>query len=90
MHVSAHDRQLVAARARAATAEFAVPYRSLRPMVERSLAWLVADGHRRVRYRGVQRNRLWLSLRVAAVNLKRLLALGLERSDGAWLISPAA
>jgi hypothetical protein len=38
-----------------------------RPMVERSMAWLVAIGHRRVRYRGVARNQLGLSLRVAAV-----------------------
>ena len=87
VHVSAHDRQLVAARARAATAEFATTYRGLRPMVERSIAWLVADGHRRVRYRGLHRNRLWLSLRVAAVNLKRLMALGLERVDGQWVIA---
>ena len=30
-------------------------------MVERSIAWLVADGNRRVRYRGVVRNQLGLS-----------------------------
>jgi hypothetical protein len=41
-------------------------------MVERSIAWLVANGHRRVRYRGLARNQLGLSLRVAAIDLRRL------------------
>ena len=31
-------------------------------MVERSIAWLVADGNRRVRYRGIERNQHGLSL----------------------------
>ena len=55
-------------------------------MVERSIAWLMRDGHRRCRYRGVARNRLGLSLRVAAVNLQRLLALGLGYNGG-WKIA---
>ena len=38
-------------------------------MVERSIAWLVAKGHRRVRYRGLARNQLGLSLRVAAARV---------------------
>jgi IS5 family transposase len=54
-------------------------------MVERSIAWLVADGHRRIRYRGIQRNRLGLSMRVAAVNLRRLVNLGLGH-NGAWVV----
>jgi hypothetical protein len=53
-------------------------------MVERSIAWLVADGCRRVPYHGVERNQMWLSVRVAALNLRRLLVLGLARQDGAW------
>ncbi len=85
--VSDHDDQLVAARARAGTDDFNHSYRRWRPMVERSISWLVADGHRRVRYRGVHRNRLWLSLRVAAVNLKRLLKLGLHPSDAGWAVA---
>jgi hypothetical protein len=48
-------------------------------MVERSIVWLVAHGHRRVRYRGVERNQLDLSMRVAAINLRRLINLGLTR-----------
>jgi len=54
-------------------------------MVERSIAWLVADNHRRVRFRGVKRNQLGLSLRIAAINLRRLLNLGLGY-DGGWTL----
>ena len=41
------------------------------------------DNNRRVRFRGVERNRLGLSLRVAAINLRRLVNLGLTH-DGTW------
>jgi Transposase DDE domain len=51
-------------------------------MVERSIAWLVAHDCRRVPYRGIDRNKLWWSLRAAVVNLRRLLVLGLARHDG--------
>jgi hypothetical protein len=54
-------------------------------MVERSIAWLVASGNRRVRFRGVEKNQLGLSLRVAAINLKRMVNLGLVH-DGEWLL----
>jgi len=53
-------------------------------MVERSIAWLTAGGNRKVRYRGVGKNDAWLHHRIAALNLRRLLALGLEHRDGAW------
>ncbi len=89
LHVGAHDRQLVAARAAAATQDFQAGYRRWRPMVERSISWLVRDGHRRCRYRGIKRNQLGWSLRVAAVNLQRLLALGLGY-DNSWTIQQAA
>ncbi len=55
-------------------------------MVERSIAWLVADRHRRARFRGVEKNQLGLSLRVAAINLGRLIKLGLAH-DGGWQLS---
>ena len=55
-------------------------------MVERSIAWLVSDNHRRVRYRGVERNQLGLSMRVGALNLRRLVNLGL-RYEGTWAIA---
>jgi hypothetical protein len=44
--------------------------------------WLPAGA-----YRGIQRNQVWWSLRVAAVNLRRLLALGLAHQDGAWVLA---
>jgi hypothetical protein len=65
--------------------DFAEDYRRWRPMVERSIAWLVASGNRRVRFRGVEKNQLGLSLRVAAINLKRMVNLGLVH-DGEWLL----
>ena len=80
-----HEEELIAARRRADEPEFLTSYRQWRPMVERSIAWLVADGHRRVLYRGVRRNQLGLSLRVAAVNLRRLVNLGLDH-DGSWVL----
>jgi hypothetical protein len=69
LRISEHDHYLVAARTQAATLEFHQTYRRWRPKVERSIAWLMRDGHRRCRCRGVARNQLGLSLRVAAVNL---------------------
>ena len=53
-------------------------------MVERSIAWLVADGNRRLRYVGSRRNDLWLHHRAAALNLRRLLSLGLHHTGTAW------
>jgi hypothetical protein len=82
-----HEDELRAARRRAVTRSFQHSYRRWRPMVERSIAWLVADGCRRVPYRGIQRNDQWWSLRVAAVNLRRLLALGLRRQGEAWALA---
>jgi hypothetical protein len=87
LHLHPHEEELRAARRRAVTRSFQRSYRRWRPMVERSLAWLLADGCRRVPYRGVERNQVWWSLRVAAVNLRRLLVLGLARHDGAWVLA---
>jgi hypothetical protein len=84
IRVHPHEDELRAARRRATTRGFQHSYRRWRPMVERSLAWLVTDGCRRVPDRGIERNDLWWSLRVAAVNLRRLLVLGLARQDSAW------
>jgi hypothetical protein len=87
VHLHPHEDELRAARRRATTRSFQHSYRRWRPMVERSIAWLVADGCRRVPYRGIERNELWWSVRVAAVNLRRLLALGLARQDAAWVLA---
>ncbi len=80
-----HDSELMESRRAWRAGEFAEDYRRWRPMVERSIAWLVADNHRRVRFRGVERNQLGLSLRIAAINLRRLVNLGLEH-DGEWIL----
>jgi hypothetical protein len=82
-----HEDELRAARRRATTRSFQHSYRRWRPMVERSIAWLVADGCRRVPYRGIARNQLWWSVRAAAVNLRRLLALGLAHRDQSWILA---
>jgi hypothetical protein len=87
IRVHPHEDELRAARRRATTRAFVDSYRRWRPMVERSIAWLVADGCRRLRYRGTDRNHIWLSVRMAAVNLRRLLALGLVRRDGVWEVA---
>ena len=48
---------------------------------------LVAGGNRRLRFRGTSANDLWLHHRVAGLNLRRLLNLGLTRFDGAWVLA---
>ena len=55
-------------------------------MVERSIAWLVSNHYRRVRFRGVEKNQTGLTTRVAAINLRRLVNLGLVH-DGAWRLA---
>jgi hypothetical protein len=82
-----HEAEVVAARRRATTPAFQASYRRWRPMVERSIAWLVAGGHRRVRYRGLARNQHGLSVRVAAINLRRLVRMGLDHHDGGWVLA---
>ena len=62
------------------------PWPSHRPMAERSISWLVANNNRRLRYRGLERNEAWLKVRVAALNLRRLLALGLDY-NGTWALT---
>ena len=86
LHLHPHDDELVESRRAWRDGDFAEDYRRWRPMVERSIAWLVANGNRRVRFRGVPRNQLGLSLRIAAINLRRLINLGLV-NDGAWTLA---
>jgi Transposase DDE domain/Transposase domain (DUF772) len=81
-----HHDLLHAARRQAETAEFQTPYRRHRPMVERTIAWMVRKGHRRVPYRGIARNRMWLTTRNAAVNLQRLLNIGLHSQPDGWAV----
>ena len=81
LRIHPHDAQLVAARRAWTNGDFTADYRQHRPMVERSIAWLVAKGNRRVRYRGVTRNQYALTTRVAAINLRRLVNLGLHHNE---------
>ncbi len=88
IHVGKHDRLLADARRAWRDGERLDDYRQHRPMVERSIAWLVTNGHRRVRYRGIERNRNALTIRAATINLRRLLNLGLNWNNG-WQLAPS-
>lgn len=77
---------LRAQRERAKDEDFQAIYRQHRPMVERSIAWLTR-GNRKVPYRGVEKNNAWLHHRTAAINLRRLLVLGLHRTEGTWTLA---
>jgi IS5 family transposase len=80
---------LATARSFATTVAFDEPYRKNRPMIERTIAWLVRGPNRRLRYIGRERNRLWLFHRAAAVNLKRMLNLGLAHDGRRFVIAKA-
>ncbi|AOT03807.1 IS1182 family transposase [Arthrobacter sp. U41] len=81
-----HGRQR-AHRAAARESGFQQDYRQYRPLIERSIAWLVANNNRRLRYRGTGKNHAWIQFRVAGLNLKRLLKLGLTNENRAWIIA---
>jgi IS5 family transposase len=82
-----HHRLLAAARVFEQTETFETLYRQHRPMIERTIAWLVRRNGRKVRYRGVERNRLWLAHRAAAVNLMRLVNLGITHNGRSWMVT---
>jgi IS5 family transposase len=84
---SEHDDELVFARQAWRDPIVLDHYRQHRPMVERTIAWLVARGNRKVRYRGVARNQLGLATRLGALNLRRLVNLGLRREAEVWAIA---
>jgi Transposase DDE domain len=68
-------------------------YRQHRPMVERSIAWLIGPKNRcrQLRYRGVTSNNQRLGLRMAALNLRRMINLGLQpAAGGGWIIPQTA
>lgn len=90
LNVHPQHELLTAARAQAATdTAWQDEYRRWRPPVERAIAWLVAKGNRRVPYRGVIANNIWLHHRAAALNLRRLITLGLIRTGNTWHLAPA-
>jgi hypothetical protein len=88
--LSVHPQHVLLAAARRAAEDPAwqQEYRRWRPPVERAIAWLVAHGNRRVPYRGVLKNDTWLHHRAAALNLRRLINLGLNHtSEGSWVLA---
>jgi hypothetical protein len=85
-----HDALLRAARRDWATRDdLRQTYRQHRPMVERSIAWLIGPKSRcrKLRYHGVAANNAWLHTRIAALNLRRLINLGLTRQPSGWAIA---
>jgi IS5 family transposase len=86
LKIRLHDALQRAARAEARNPDWQNEYRQHRPMVERSIAWLVR-GNRKVRYRGVAKNDHWLHHRAAAINLRRLITLGLDHTGTNWVIA---
>jgi Transposase DDE domain/Transposase domain (DUF772) len=87
MRIHPQDAITRAHRQRAHHPGFQDSYRQHRPMVERSISWLTAGGNRRLRFRGTTLNDLWLHHRVAGLNLRRLLTLGLTRSNDGWALA---
>jgi IS5 family transposase len=88
LSVRSQHALLAAARRDAADPAWKEEYRRWRPPVERAIAWLVARGGRRVPYRGITSNDAWLANRAAALNLRRLVNLGLTRTtDGTWALA---
>ena len=88
-HLTLHEHDALQRehRHRAKDPAWQADYRQHRPMVERSIAWLVAGWNRRVHYRGIGKNHAWLQTRTAALNLRRLLNLGLQHHHGAWTLT---
>jgi IS5 family transposase len=84
--VGAHDARQRAARQAARDPQWLADYRQHRPMIERTIAWLTR-GNRRLRYRGITKNDHWLHHRAAALNLRRLVNLGLAHSGTAWALA---
>jgi IS5 family transposase len=84
--ISVHEQLQRTARALARDPDWQAEYRQHRPMVERSIAWLTC-GNRKVRYRGVVKNDHWLHHRAAALNLRRMITLGLQHTGTTWAIA---
>jgi Transposase DDE domain/Transposase domain (DUF772) len=86
LHVRRHDARQRAARRAARDPGWLADYRQHRPMIERTIAWLTR-GNRRLRYHGTIKNDHWLHHRAAALNLRRLIKLGLAHDGTAWALA---
>jgi hypothetical protein len=84
-----HDQQAAARRQATTDPDWQAAYRRWRPPVERAVAWLVANGNRRLRHRGTIPNNTWIHNRAAALNLRTLINLGLHRANGQWSLPTA-
>jgi len=94
LELTRHDALLRQARRDwAARQDLRDTYRQHRPMVERSIAWLIGPKNRcrQLRYRGVPKGDQWLQLRMAGLNLRRMINLGLQPgADGTWILDGPA
>jgi hypothetical protein len=86
LKIRAHDARQRAARKAARDPAWLAEYRQHRPMIERTIAWLTR-GNRKLRYRGTIKNDHWLHRRAAALNLRRLINLGLTHNGTNWVIA---
>ena len=84
--VHAKEATLRQARQRQTTPQWKAKYRSTRPKVERKFGHLMTRRHggRRARVRGCAAVRQDFALLAAAVNLKRLAALGVRYTQAGW------
>ena len=87
--VDQHHDLRAANKARWAKDETKNTYRNHRPSVERTIAWLTRHRARRVPYRGIIPNQQWLTTPTAAINLQRLINLGLDQGPAGWVLNPA-
>jgi hypothetical protein len=88
LQVHPQHAPLAAARRAATDPAWQAEYRRWRPPVERAIARLAAHGNRRVPYRGIAKNNTWLHHRAAALNLRRLVNLGLTPAGhGTWALA---
>lgn len=55
----------------------------------RVVARIVHRGNRRLHNRGTIKNDTWLHTRAVALNLRRLINLGLTHTDHTWALTPA-
>jgi hypothetical protein len=86
--ITVHPKEatLQKARERQKAPQWKAKYRSTRPKVERKFGHLMSRRHggRRARVRGCARVRQDFALLGAAINLKRLAALGVRHAGGGW------
>ena len=88
LKIHPHHRQIDRARQRWKQPETVAFYNRWRPSVERIIAHIVARGNRKLRYRGIEPNRQQLHTRIAAINLRRLINLGLCHTPTGWAAKP--